>query len=81
VRAEKGELMTSAENLALELKGNNPDLRIGHANGSAVGFFADGRWWPWALATIDGQWIKVSWVPRVNGEDCYKQSDWLEVLP
>ena len=71
--------MRTALELATHIKKQLPDCRIGHAKDNAVGYFADGKWWPYALATIDGQWVQVGYVPRINGQDCYYQNDWSEV--
>ena len=71
--------MTNAVELAKEFKEANPEIKIGHAKGTAVGYFVEGRWWPYCVAALGDKWVKVLYVPRINGEDCYAQSDWIEV--
>ena len=73
--------MTSARDLALELKQANPEIRIGHAKGTAVGYYSQSRWWPYAIKALGDKWVRVPFIPRANGEDCYKQGDWIEVKP
>lgn len=61
-----------------KLKQSNPLLKVGTAKGTAVGFYDSGQWWPLAVLAINGMWVRVDYVPRINGQDVYSQTDWME---
>lgn len=73
--------MNTPKEFAEALKASNPDKRLGWTDKGAVGWF-DGKWWPYAVATIDGKWVDVSrtGMPMVNGKPAIEQSDWNEVI-
>jgi hypothetical protein len=80
-------LAVTAEELALRYKGmfdtpTEKPIKVGYTkDGTAMGFYANGRWWVYASGTIFGDWVQVypEGMPLVNGERPYPDDQFIEV--
>ena len=72
----------TAEQLAQAYQNQNPELNFGYTkDDSAIGFFAEGRWWVFASGAITGDWVQVypQGMPLINGERPYPDDQFISV--